>query len=806
MNAFQKGYIARLKEIIVKNFTSEEILSSDCYKLSFDIQKKTNKRVSETTLKRFFGFTSSIHNPSQYTLNAICRYCGFHSWENFKEYVDLETVKNSANKEWQEVKSSLNRTTELNVALNRRKQANWGLEKIDTSAIQSCIDRFQSASQNLMVHYAPAGMGKTKLMTQWISERIGTSDNQIILYLDSLSLLQSSVYGFNAYRWLANIMDFPTTHLFSDFLYKYKDSAPGFLHIIIDGFNEEIFAEKQYYAVLNNLAEMISEYKPYEWLKFTIILRTNIYEKLKRKVSKTVQKDWYIDELFLSEETLKYSTKKISSTLNSNQIDHSLNQLASSCNFEWMKYPQFLYWFIDRKKNRWNTDVGNQELKFLYIHQLFQKNPSILGHLEQIDDLNLENVLLKIPYKERFKINKNSISWNKTKMGILQNLELYHELLGQGIIEIDPTANLEQICFIFPEYKAYLIAFRLFHHKNRQSARHFHHSLIGLNDRDPEIQKSAILFYLILGLEESPYDLLTDNLELFEEVEDDIWNILFAFTYEVFQNNELNIQESILKGLEQGNLINKIIYQSHQPYPNIRKILLLYMEMVDDESRLFQLQLKMATFAFMRWDEDEFIKQLEAMSTSNSRKEGEWSVQVVEGLSILYNYIRYKKVNRSEIAQIINIDYTSRLKSIPQEDELSFEFVGYLLIILSRSSELAEKYLKTIQLKLGLIHDKNSLIYIIYYLLEKLIKTHATKETPPIQDPVHSNFVKEFKSLDRPNFLQVITYIIAFHYELAANSNHVIHYKRSQEIESLLEPWGYRLLTRYFALIFFANK
>lgn len=806
MNAFQKGYIARLKEIVVNNFTGEEILSSDCYKLSFDIQNKTNKRVSETTLKRFFGFTSSLHNPSQYTLNAICRYCGFHSWENFKEHVDQETVENSIDKEWQEVKSTLIRTTEWNVTMAKRRLLNWDLEKVDTNSIKDCIERFESSPHNLMIIHAAADMGKTNRMVHWISESLESSENQTILYLDSLSLFQSSVYGYDAYRWLANIMEFPTSRSIRNFLSAYEESAPGYLHIIIDGFNEEIFAEKQYYTVVNNLTEMISAHKSCEWLKFSLILRTNIYEKLKRKVIKSIQQEWYMDDSYLNENTLKYNTKSISTTLNSYQIDHSLNRLASSSIYEWMKFPRFLHWFIERKKRKTLTDFGDHELKFLYIHHFFQSNPQLLSLLDRVDDLIFENIVLKIPYKERYKINKSSLSWSNAKFGILHSLELYHELLGHGIIEIDPESSPNQVCFIFPEYKAYLIAFELFYHRNKHNVQQFKHTLYSLMDQDPAIERSSTIFYLLFSLEESPYDSLTENIGLLNLLGDDIWYLLSVFTFEIYQENDQFIKESIQKAIEQNSLINKIIYQSNLPYPNLRKVLLLFMEMVDDESQLFQLRLKLATFAFMRWDEDEFIRQLESMSVLASRTEGEWSVQVVEGLSALYNYIRYKKVNRNDIAQIININYSNNLKNHPKENELSFEFVGYLLIILSRSSDLAENYLKTIQLKLGLIHDKDSLVYIIYYLLEKLIKSHATREAPPLDDAIHSSYVKEFSNNEKPNFLQIITYIIAFHYELAANNDHVVHYKRSQEIESLLEPLGYRLLTRYFAMIFFANK
>jgi hypothetical protein len=47
---------------------------SDCLKIVTDIFKVTNKKISETTLKRFFGFASVKYKLSQYTLSVLNEY------------------------------------------------------------------------------------------------------------------------------------------------------------------------------------------------------------------------------------------------------------------------------------------------------------------------------------------------------------------------------------------------------------------------------------------------------------------------------------------------------------------------------------------------------------------------------------------------------------------------------------------------------------------------------------------------------------------------------------------------------------
>ncbi|SDR88537.1 hypothetical protein SAMN05216490_0129 [Mucilaginibacter mallensis] len=74
------------------------------------IFKKTKKRISETTIKRFYGFALAKHNPSLFTLDTLTKYCNYNNWDDFiKEHnnisinskthvVDLDILKAKAMK------------------------------------------------------------------------------------------------------------------------------------------------------------------------------------------------------------------------------------------------------------------------------------------------------------------------------------------------------------------------------------------------------------------------------------------------------------------------------------------------------------------------------------------------------------------------------------------------------------------------------------------------------------------------------------------------------------------------------------
>lgn len=57
--------------------------SRDCDVLSQDILHQTERQISGTTLKRFFGLASGHHDPSAFTLDTLAIYAGFSGWNEF---------------------------------------------------------------------------------------------------------------------------------------------------------------------------------------------------------------------------------------------------------------------------------------------------------------------------------------------------------------------------------------------------------------------------------------------------------------------------------------------------------------------------------------------------------------------------------------------------------------------------------------------------------------------------------------------------------------------------------------------------
>jgi len=77
-------HLENIKSLTLSVAGIKNMSPMDCRVLSASILEKTKLSVSETTLKRLFGFARSKFNPSLFTLNAVAIYCGYRGWEDFQ--------------------------------------------------------------------------------------------------------------------------------------------------------------------------------------------------------------------------------------------------------------------------------------------------------------------------------------------------------------------------------------------------------------------------------------------------------------------------------------------------------------------------------------------------------------------------------------------------------------------------------------------------------------------------------------------------------------------------------------------------
>lgn len=86
MSYIESSYLITLRAEVLRTAKIDAgLISAHMNMISSAIYNKTRLNVSETTLRRVFGFSRSKFNPSLFTLNALSIYCGYKDWFDFSD-------------------------------------------------------------------------------------------------------------------------------------------------------------------------------------------------------------------------------------------------------------------------------------------------------------------------------------------------------------------------------------------------------------------------------------------------------------------------------------------------------------------------------------------------------------------------------------------------------------------------------------------------------------------------------------------------------------------------------------------------
>lgn len=817
MHTYNKTYINRLKERVIEAFHGKEIQSSDCYLLSVEIQRRVDKRVSETTLKRVFGFANSAHNPSQYTLNALAVFCGFNSWNHFREAEDEIIASNSENRQWAEIKTRLSKISFFQLQALKRRNPGWRGEKIRRSWLDDYFLRFGQSSKNVMLFHGPSGYGKTSAISTWLHEKLsdGEGSDDIYLYVDGLSFMQSTVYGYNPITWLAQVFDCDGTGSIENFFQHYQNKAPGYLHIIIDGFNEENLAETHYYAVFGNLLDMIESFKPYQWLKFTLVLRSNIYEKAKRRLPATYSQLW--EETDLKEEPipigekLPYTTIELSTLFDTHGVAHSVEEIAASSNYEWLRIPTYLDSFLQLREEFPNVNFRLDELKFLLIRNFLEDDPGLLSILETVGNEEMK-VLIQATSRSGDTKTTSDNPVQKRISSRLQRSVLFDKLVGRGMLIMDAGTRVGRCRFHSPYYLAYIYAYYYFHNIGISDIHRFSEHVKSDLTGEAEAARLSFIWFAFFQLEELDFsflELIGDNQNSVIPSADDLLYFTTSFINHLYHSAGQQYKKRMKNKVVQSGLCQLVMHRTRMPYPRLKHVFHLLLDLDLGTESEFRVRFKMALLAFLKWDESEFITQLEHLTTLRVSVTGQLSIQPVAGLSALYHFFKYGKIDSKNVNDVFNKEFNPEQAAVV-EDDYSGELVGYLLLLISPDSELAAQYLMTIRKKIDRLTSTDGIGYTIYDLLTQLLIQMSGEryKSKAGSHPAHTGLsLFHFEDSNEDSMLGYFVQILSLHLDILSGEKDQRMIKRkTQLLEQQLEPMGYTVLSKYFAAIAYSQR
>ncbi|MGO4878608.1 hypothetical protein ACEN2P_18535 [Pedobacter psychrotolerans] len=313
--------LIELRKFVLTKSGLRNIDPAHCKVISEYVFQETKNYVSETTIKRFFGFANTLHKFSLFTLNSLSQYIGYADWDAFtKDKRDNLTADQSL---WQTLKLKAKAITDSSL-VNKKNNSGVPFEfTAKRSFYYPDFDYFLKNNYQFATISAQPGHGKSILVAHLVEQFFHADHalykNDIVLMINSYAIMTTIQAGLTLKEWFLKEFNFASV---SDLVTYFKNNPnlkEGRFIIIIDGIDDYIANSNRFKLFVDFLYSIEEN----NFLKTVISLRTHTWINLQPVLtgSAFLTKSWYTG-VYYDEDTLCNVPP-----LNNNEILHTLSHI-----------------------------------------------------------------------------------------------------------------------------------------------------------------------------------------------------------------------------------------------------------------------------------------------------------------------------------------------------------------------------------------------------------------------------------------------------------------------------------------------
>jgi len=155
-----------IREIILEKYNYPINSAKDCDLLSEKIFLSTNRKISSTTLRRFFGLLPSKSNLSKYNLDTLAIYCGVKDYQSFREKNQKNSKREKELESTQKLK--INELTQFTLNSISKKALGSFEATIPRNEFNTNLNSFLHSDYSIYPVIAPGGYGKSIALAHWV--------------------------------------------------------------------------------------------------------------------------------------------------------------------------------------------------------------------------------------------------------------------------------------------------------------------------------------------------------------------------------------------------------------------------------------------------------------------------------------------------------------------------------------------------------------------------------------------------------------------------------------------------------------
>jgi len=425
MDGLSENSIQNIKQAVEAVFGQKINYAKDCDSLSVRVFEKTNRQLSASTLKRFWGIIRSRFNPSGFTLDTLALFVGYAGWDHFASHTASQIEKPAEQIVQSPTKTRVDEITMgCLLALKERTKNHLLLERDFATPL---FDGFLQSDKAVLPIIAPSDYGKSALIIQFIEKYLPSRsayNNTIICLIDGsfINHLIDQKQGFD--QWLRD------TCLFEMEDNYIENNTPNIVVII-----DQLHALNYYYYFVDyfitELAAIISEYSGKVWFKLIISCRTDLWKRLHNffAIERPELNDvWY--NIDVEQAPVIYSNIPY---LTDSEIERELKLTNYAFAFDKLKFSNPLVTEIIREPYMFNLFVTNFKqvsacTEIDLLTQYYEKK--ILTTIQGADKSQIIETILRVIHR-----NIQSLHVKRNELLLAEMFRpAYDDLIAHGIL------------------------------------------------------------------------------------------------------------------------------------------------------------------------------------------------------------------------------------------------------------------------------------------------------------------------------------------------------------------------------------
>jgi hypothetical protein len=284
-----------LKGLILIKTGIRTITPADCKRISIEISKTLNKNVSETTIKRLFGFAVVKHNFSKFTITTLSEYVSGESLENWPSAININAENTPLS--WTAIRNKVNKITDFTLKGVKNRSGMPYNMTISRKFAEHDFEDFFKSKHSFTAFISQPGYGKTILLSH-LAEKVLTEDTphykeSTILFIQAYSFFNAEQGSLNFEDQLKLLLNISKKENLISFIDNNYAQSGGKFVIFLDGFSElnlkKDLKKQLFDSIINFLCaienmdsiKLVMGMRSTTWIRFYELIRHSAYLKTK---------------------------------------------------------------------------------------------------------------------------------------------------------------------------------------------------------------------------------------------------------------------------------------------------------------------------------------------------------------------------------------------------------------------------------------------------------------------------------------------------------------------------------------------